>query len=69
MPKTVKYWKRTGQDTYEPHSASKAERSLVMYKRRNEAWCPHCKAIVEPVEMIFGGGGFVPSCPFCEVGV
>ena len=32
-----------------------------------ESWCPHCEAVVAPVEMIFGSAGFVPSCPFCEI--
>jgi Zn finger protein HypA/HybF involved in hydrogenase expression len=70
MPnRAVKFWKRIGQDEFEPHSTSVKDRNLVMYYRGKEAWCPHCKSVVEPVEMIFGGGGFVPSCPFCEVAV
>ena len=28
--------------------------------------CPHCGTVVEAVEMIFGGAGYVPSCPDCE---
>ena len=67
MPsQTVRYWKKVGPDTREPHSCSVEERNLVMHYRGDEAWCPECKAVVEPVEMFFRVGFVSRACPWCE---
>lgn len=52
--RTVRYYKRTGQDQYQPHSTSKRDMERVMAQRRQDGllewWCADCGAVVNLTE-------------------
>lgn len=65
----VKYWKKIGPYAYEPHSTSKRDMKREMEFREEhlgivEAWCPVCKAVVEP-EPYLNATGIDHVCPWC----
>jgi len=65
---TVKYFKRIGDKTFEPHSTSKADMKRQMDFNNSidieEAWCNNCKAVVEPEGAVDVQGGYL-RCIWC----
>lgn len=65
MPsRTVRYWHKVDDYTYEPLACSRTSLRIEM-KARDLEWCPACRAAVEP-EGKLEAAGLYNTCPFCN---
>ena len=61
--RTVRYWFKTDENTYEPLATNKQGLKTEM-QAKGLCWCSTCNAAVEP-EGRLDADGIYEVCPFC----